>query len=44
MLDIIFFDPEASDYDTIERTCELLKLEEDEATLRLKKAQLIERN
>lgn len=42
MEDCIYYDPEEPDNDTIERVCDLLGLEEDEAKKRLKKAGLIE--
>lgn len=42
MLDCIYFDPEESDEDAIERVTELLGIEADEAERRLIKADIIE--
>jgi len=42
MFDCIYFDPEESDEDAIERVAELLGIEEDEAEKRLIKAKLVE--
>lgn len=41
MLELVIFDPEEREDSSIGRVCELLKLEEDEAIVRLKKAGLI---
>jgi hypothetical protein len=40
-METVFFDPEEQDEHTISRVCDLLKLEEDEAKKRLKRARLV---